>query len=93
MMPWPSSSLRALSLVHQLPFTTNCGRVLAESAQTGKPTVCDGGGAHLVLGVGFGQLDRLLEDAILVLELDRLPPVIEGASHVDLIGRVFPVRV
>jgi hypothetical protein len=48
---------------------------------------------YLVLGVGFGQLDGLLEDAILSLELDRLPPVIEGASHEDLIGRVLPARV
>lgn len=55
--------------------------------------VCDGRGAHLVLGVDFGQLDRLLKDAVLILQLDRLPPVIEGASHEDLIGRVFPVRV
>lgn len=38
----------------------------------------------------LGQLDRLLEDAILELELDCLPPVIEGASHVDIIGGVFP---
>jgi len=49
--------------------------------------------AYLVLGVNLGQLDRLLEDTILVLfELDCLPPVVKGASHIDLIGRVFPMR-
>ena len=95
MMPWPSSSVRAVSLVHQLPFTTNYTREeLAKSArQAARGSGFGGAGSgrtHLVLSVKLGQLDRLLEDAIFQLELDCLPPVIEGASHVDIIGGVFP---
>ena len=71
MMPWPSSSVRAVSLVHQLPLTTNCAKALAKSAQGTAGGSLSGDGsqlrAHLVLGVDLGQLDRLLEDAVLVL--------------------------
>jgi hypothetical protein len=42
------------------------------------------------LCLGLRQLDRLLEDAALLLELDRLLPVIEGAGHVNVLGVVFP---
>jgi hypothetical protein len=45
---------------------------------------------HLVLCLGLGQLDRLLEDGALLLELDRLLPVVEGAGHVDVLGVMFP---
>jgi hypothetical protein len=40
--------------------------------------------------VGLGQLDRLLEDAIVVLEADRLLPVVKGAGDENLIRSVFP---
>jgi hypothetical protein len=43
--------------------------------------------------VGLGQLDRLLEDAIVLLQPHRLLPVIECAGDEDLIRSVFPKRL
>jgi hypothetical protein len=43
--------------------------------------------------VGLGQLDRLLEDAVVVLEADRLLPVVKGAGDENLVRRVFPSGV
>lgn len=45
---------------------------------------------NLVLDMFLGQLNLLLEDAIYLLELDGLLPVIEGACDKDFIGEVFP---
>jgi hypothetical protein len=46
--------------------------------------------AHLVLGVDLGQLDRLLEDAVNLLQGDGLLPVIEGARHEDVVRSMLP---
>lgn len=46
---------------------------------------------NLVLSVGFGELDSLLEDTIFFLELYGLCPVIEGTGNVYFVGgSVFP---
>jgi hypothetical protein len=103
-MPWPSSSLGALSLIHQFPLTTNYAPLLAgvctgswlperrAGAPGGRRVSVSHSGVrtHLVLCLGLGQLDRLLEDGALLLELDRLLPVVEGAGHVDVLGVMFP---
>jgi len=47
---------------------------------------------YLVLVLGLGKLDGLLEDAVLLLQLHRLVPAVEVAGHKDLVGRVFPGR-
>lgn len=49
---------------------------------------------YLVVDLGRGvlEINRLLEDVALLLELDALGPVVEGAGDVDLFGGVFPVR-
>jgi hypothetical protein len=94
-MPLPSSSLGAVSLMHQLPLTTNCSSLLAlrGSGWVGAARV-DGRQlkreTHLVLCLGLGQLDRLLEDAVLLVQLDCFLPVVKGASHMDVFGIVFP---
>jgi hypothetical protein len=46
---------------------------------------------YLVLDVFLWELDLLLEDAVCLLELDGLLPVIEGARNEDFVGIVFPV--
>ena len=46
---------------------------------------------HLVLGVDLGQLHLLPEDAIDLVQLDGLLPVVEGAGDKNFVGRVFPV--
>ena len=105
-MPWPSSSLGAVSLIHQLPLTTNYAILLAgvctgsclpeRRAGAGAPggrRVSHGGRrTHLVLCLGLGQLDGLLEDAALLLKLDGLLPVVEGAGHVNVLGVMFPAN-
>lgn len=48
--------------------------------------------AYLVLCLGLGKLNSLLEDAALLLQLDRLLPVVKGASHVNVLGVVFPAK-
>jgi hypothetical protein len=45
---------------------------------------------HLVLCLCLGELDRLLEDAVLLFKLDRLLPVVKGAGDMDVLGVVFP---
>lgn len=71
-MPLPSSSLGALSLIHQLPLTTNYAPLLASIAMRAacsrarrQARVAEE--AYLVLCLGLGKLDGLLEDAALLL--------------------------
>jgi hypothetical protein len=45
---------------------------------------------YLVLCLGLGELNGLLEDIALLLQLDCLLPVIKGAGHVHVVGIVFP---
>ena len=101
-IPWPSSSLGAVSLIHQLPLTTNYAPLLAgvctESCLPERRAGAPGGRrqarvaqwTHLILCLGLGQLDGLLEDAALLLELDGLLPIVEGAGHVNVVGVMFP---
>jgi hypothetical protein len=60
------------------------------TAEARRPSEGRAPDTYLVLYVSLGELDRLLEDAILLLELDRLHPVIEGAGDVDLVSRMLP---
>jgi hypothetical protein len=46
--------------------------------------------AHLILMLGFGDLYSLLEDAVLLLKLDCLLPVIEIAGDENVLGVVWP---
>jgi hypothetical protein len=46
--------------------------------------------AYLVLCMDLGKLDRLLEDAVDLLERDGLLPVIECAGDEDVVRSVFP---
>ena len=39
------------------------------------------------------QIYGLLEDRTLLLQFDALGPVVEGASHVDFLGGMFPARL
>jgi hypothetical protein len=55
---------------------------------TGKRGLC----THLVLDRFLWELDLLLENAIYLLELDSLLPVIEGACNEDFLGEVLPIR-
>jgi hypothetical protein len=94
-MPWPSSSLRALSLMTQSPLTTNCGRVsklCASQPQLGGSCAAARRRrrAHLVLSVDLGQLDRLLENAVDLLQGDGLLPVVKGARDEDVVRSVLP---
>jgi hypothetical protein len=65
-------------------------RSTAEARRPQRKSALGCGHTHLVLCVGLGQLDRLLEDAIVVLEADRLLPVVKGAGDENLIRSVFP---
>lgn len=105
-MPWPSSSLGAVSLIHQLPLTTNYAPLLAgvctesflclpglngvQACRRARRQARVAQWTHLVLCLGLGQLDGLLEDAALLLELDGLLPIVEGAGHVNVLGVMFP---